>query len=423
MKDTKDINTIANKLSPVNSRSYLAKTFKKIILNKFKNIKIGFIEVVDEDETYCFGDNNSNLRAKVYVLSKDFYVMLGSGGELGVSEAYAAGIWKSDDLVNLIRIIFKNKDVMWQLESIFTKIISPINKFIHWKRKNSLKGSKKNILAHYDLSNEFYKLWLDNTMTYSCGIFNDKNSTLKEASIEKIDRICRKLNLKTTDHLLEIGTGWGSFSMHAAKEYGCQITTTTISEAQFTYVNDKIRKLNLEDKIMVLNKDYRHLDGEYDKIVSIEMIEAVGYKYMPVYFKTISNLLKNDGLFAMQGITYNDQNFDIYKSSMDFIKRYIFPGSCLISISQVAEVMKKYTDLSILHLEDITTHYAQTLKKWRENFINELPAIKELGFSSEFINLWEFYFVYCEAGFRERNIGDYQFIFSKPGLNDIEINY
>lgn len=312
---------------------------------------------------------------------------------------------------------------MQQLDSGWAKLLKPINNYIHRKRQNTLTGSKENILAHYDLSNDFYKLWLDNSMTYSCGVFKDETTTLEEASIEKLDRICRKINLSENDSILEIGTGWGSFAIHAAKNYGCNITTTTISDAQYDYAKNKIFEEGLDDKITLLNQDYRNLTGTFDKIVSIEMIEAVGHEYVPLFFQKVSKLLKKDGLFALQGITYNDHNFDDYKHSVDFIKKYIFPGSCLISISQITNAIKKKTDLSIVNLEDITMHYATTLHKWRNNFMEVIPAIKELGFSNAFINMWEFYFHYCEAGFLERNIGDYQVIFAKSNTRDINIRY
>jgi cyclopropane-fatty-acyl-phospholipid synthase len=260
-------------------------------------------------------------------------------------------------------------------------------------------------------------------MTYSCGVFDNEKSTLKDASVEKLDRICRKLDLQPKDNLLEVGTGWGSFAIHAAKEYGCHITTTTISDAQYAYAKQRIIDEGLEDKITLLNQDYRKLTGTFDKIVSIEMIEAVGHEYVKLFFEKISKLLKKDGLFALQGITFNDHKFDEYKHSVDFIKKYIFPGSCLISISQITNAIKNRTDLEIVNLEDISKHYAKTLCEWRKNFINVLPEVRKLGFTEAFINMWEFYFIYCEAGFIERNIGDYQVVFAKSGARDIEINY
>lgn len=404
---------IADNLKSNKKPKFLTKIFRKLVLNKFNNMKHGYIHIKDNQKEYKIGNDNSDLRVNLEITSDEFYVLIGSGGLMGASEAYALGLWKVDDLVKLIQIMVRNKDLMDNIDSGLSSIIKPINKWIHYRRQNTLIGSKKNIVAHYDLSNEFYSLWLDKTMTYSCGIFKNNTTTLEEASIEKLDRICKKLNLSKDDSVLEIGTGWGSFAIHAAKNYGCKITTTTISDAQYNFAQNRVEEEGLQDKITILNKDYRLLEGQYDKIASIEMIEAVGHKNVKTYFKKVSSLLKDDGLFAMQGITYNDQNFDVYKNSVDFINKYIFPGSCLISVSQVSDIIKKNTSMLFVDLEDITVHYATTLRIWRENFFKQLPKIKDLGFSDSFINLWEFYFVYCEAGFKEKNIGDYQFVFSK----------
>ena len=404
---------IADDLKSSKKPKFLISIFKKLVVKKFKNLENGLIDFTDGKQSIMIGNKQSKLRVKLEVKSDEFYVLLGSGGLMGASEAYALGFWKVDDLVKLIQIMVRNKDLMENLDSGLSSLIKPINKWIHYRRQNTLLGSKKNILAHYDLSNDFYQLWLDKTMTYSCGIFKDENTTLEEASIEKLDQICKKLQLKNTDSILEIGTGWGSFAIHAAKNYGCSVTTTTISDAQYKFAKQRIEEEGLSSKINLLNKDYRYLEGTFDKIASIEMIEAVGHKNVPEYFKKVSTLLKEDGLFAMQGITYNDQNFEVYKNSVDFINRYIFPGSCLISINQISEIIKKNTDMIFVDLEDITEHYVTTLKIWRKNFFDKISEIRELGFSQAFINLWEFYFVYCEAGFIEKNIGDYQFVFSK----------
>ena len=255
------VNHLANNIQTKKSPTFLAKLFKNALLKKFKRLKLGQLILEDRDETYIFGDTNSNMIAKVKILSPEFYVFIGSGGEMGAAEAYIAGYWQSDNLVNAIQIIFKNKSVLESLNSGLAKLAAPINYFIHRKRQNTLLGSKKNILAHYDLSNEFYQLWLDETMTYSCGIFLDKHSTMKEASVEKLDRFCRKLKLTEGDQILEIGTGWGSFAIHAAKHYGCKVTTTTISDAQFNYVSNLIEKEGLGSKIKLLIQDYRDLKG------------------------------------------------------------------------------------------------------------------------------------------------------------------
>jgi cyclopropane-fatty-acyl-phospholipid synthase len=417
------VDRAANRINALKKPTLLSAVFKKIILKKFKNLQFGYIHLTDGDESYSYGDNSSEMKVEMEILSSEFYVFLGSGGLLGVTEAYTAGYWRADDIVILIRLIIKNSKVMEKLDSGWAKLIRPLNTYIHRKRQNTLSGSKENILAHYDLSNDFYKLWLDETMTYSCGVFENDKSTLKEASIEKLDRICRKLDLKPNDNILEIGTGWGSFAIHAAKKYGCHITTTTISDAQYEYAKQRIIDEGLEGKIKLLNQDYRNLSGTFDKIISIEMIEAVGHEYVELFFEKISKLLKKNGLFALQGITFNDHKFDEYKNSVDFIKKYIFPGSCLISISQITNAIKNRTDLEVVNLEDISKHYSKTLYEWRKNFMNVLPEVKSLGFSNAFINMWEFYFIYCEAGFIERNIGDYQVIFAKSDVRDIEISY
>ena len=417
------VNQLADQVASSKNSTFLSSIFKKGVMNKFKYLQYGSIKILDGNKVLLFGDPRSNDKVTVTIHSNEFYVFLGSGGVTGVAEAYMAGYWTADNLVLLLQIVLKNKKILLSLDSGFAKLISPINKLIHWSKQNTLKGSKQNILAHYDLSNDFYKLWLDPTMTYSCGYFNNDSVSLEEASIEKIDRICRKLKLNENDHILEIGTGWGSFSLYAAKQYGCTIDTVTISDAQYEYASGKIESSGLGSKINIFNKDYRKIEGQYDKIVSIEMIEAVGHQFIPEYFSKISSLLKEDGLLAIQGITYNDQNFEQYKNSVDFIKKYIFPGSCLISVAQISDVIKEYTDLAIVDMEDITKHYAETLNRWKVNFMNVIPEVKKMGFSEAFIKMWEFYFVFCEAGFLERNIGDVQLVFSKSGARGIDIRY
>ena len=393
--------------------------FKSILLKKLNGIRFGRLTIVDGPSTFIYGDKGSEFQATVTVTSQEFYVFLGSGGTLGAAEAYTAGYWFADNLVSLVQIIIKNKKIMQNLESGLARLANPFNKIIHKRRQNSIEGSKKNILAHYDLSNEFYQLWLDSTMTYSCGVFLNDDSSMKEASIEKLDRFCRKLKLTKDDKVLEIGTGWGSFALHAVKNYGCHVTTTTISDKQFGYVSDLINKEGLSSQIALLNSDYRELEGSFDKIVAIEMIEAVGPQHIPGFFDKVSTLLRPSGLMALQGITYNDPDFETYKNSVDFIRKYIFPGGCLVSVSQIKESIKAKTDLTLVDLEDITQHYARTIKHWRQDFLKSLPEIRGLGFSESFIRIWEFYLVYCEAGFLENLIGDFQFVFAKPDSKDI----
>ena len=422
-KDRLSVDGLANTIQEMQRSTRMTSFFKRILFKKLKGLKTGELTIIDGAKTHVFGIPKSELNASITVSSQEFYVFLGSGGTNGAAEAYTAGYWSADNLVGLIRLIIKNKKTMEGLESGFARLTNPITKIIHKLRQNTLKGSKSNILAHYDLSNDFYKLWLDSTMTYSSGIFLNKNSSMHEASIEKLDRICRKLKLDSNDHVLEIGTGWGSFAVHAVKNYGCKVTTTTISDSQFNYVANLISKEGLGDKITLLNRDYRELEGAFDKVVSIEMIEAVGSDYVPGFFEKASSLLKQNGLMALQGITYNDPDFDAYKNSVDFIRKYIFPGSCLISVAQVEYAIKKKTDLVKIDSEDITLDYARTLAIWRQDFEKVLPQVRELGFSDPFIRIWIFYLVYCEAGFLENLIGDFQFIFAKPDSQNTKITY
>lgn len=422
-KDKLSVDVLADSIQKMQKSTRTTSFFKNILFRKLKSINSGALTIVDGNRKHVFGKQDSKFKAELEVYSQEFYVFLGSGGTNGAAEAFTAGYWDSPNLVRLIQLIIKNKNTLLGLESGLARLANPITKIIHKKRQNTLEGSKNNILAHYDLSNEFYRLWLDPTMTYSSGVFPKKNSSMKEASVEKLDRICRKLNLKNTDHVLEIGTGWGSFAIHAAKNYGCKVTTTTISDKQYKYASDLISEEGLDNKITLLSKDYRELEGSFDKVVSIEMIEAVGAEYVPGFFEKASSLLKKNGLMLLQGITYNDPDFDAYKNSVDFIRKYIFPGSCLVAMPQILQAIKDKTDMAMIHSEDITHHYARTLEIWREDFLSVLPQVRELGFSEPFTRIWNFYLVYCEAGFLENLIGDFQLVFAKPDSKNIQITY
>jgi cyclopropane-fatty-acyl-phospholipid synthase len=280
--------------------------------------------------------------------------------------------------------------------------------------KNTREGSRINIAAHYDLGNDFYTLFLDETLTYSCGIFDGDHSTLKEASLAKYDRICRKLRLSAQDHVLEIGTGWGGFAIHAASHYGCQVATTTISRAQHDLAQQRIKEAGVDHLVELLLEDYRDLKGTYDKLVSIEMIEAVGHHYYDDFLKTCSQRLKEDGMMVLQAITMADHAFEEHKRSVDFIKRFIFPGSCIPSLTAISRSLARASNLRIVHLEDLTTHYARTLRAWRDNFFSKIEQVRQLGYSDTFIRMWDYYLSYCEAGFTERYLGDVQILMTKP---------
>ncbi len=362
-----------------------------------------------------FGKEGRNsLTATVDIRDPRFYRQLMMGGSLGAAEAYIRGYWECEDLVSLVRIFCRNDGLSAELERGPARILHFLRLVSHRMRRNSASGSRRNIAAHYDLGNDFFSLFLDESLSYSCALFPAGASTLHEASIAKFDRICRKLDLTAKDSLLEIGSGWGGLALHAAKKYGCRVTTTTISRHQYQFTKNLIEEAGLRNHVTVLMQDYRQLRGAYDKIVSIEMIEAVGEQYFDTYFRICSELLKHEGRMLLQAIVIPDQKFDRYRRSVDFIRQYIFPGGCLPSIGAICGSIGRASDFRLSHLEDITPHYAETLARWRRNFLARREEVKKLGFSEEFIRTWEFYFCYCEGGFLERAIGDVQILLTKP---------
>ena len=389
---------------------------RKVVFSLLKRLERGKITLHERDTEQIFGKQTQNfpLEAKVIVHHPRFYSAIFLGGSVGAGEAYMAGYWSAEDLTTLVRIIVLNEDLLVGMEKGWSRLKAPLYKFFHRKRKGSREGSRVNIAAHYDLGNDFYALFLDETLTYSCGIFEGEESTLKEASIAKYDRICRKLELSPADHLLEIGTGWGGFAIYAAQTYGCHITTTTISQEQHQLAKERIERAGLSEQITLLFKDYRDLEGKYDKAVSIEMIEAVGHHYIDTFFRCCSERLKDDGMMLLQAITITDRLFERHKKEVEFIKRYIFPGSCIPSIAVMAQAMARVTDFRIFHLEDITPHYARTLRTWRQRFFENIEKVRQLGFDETFIRMWEYYLCYCEGAFMERYLGDVQMLLTKP---------
>tara|TARA_B100000686_G_C16739561_1_gene945772 strand:- start:3 stop:1175 length:1173 start_codon:yes stop_codon:yes gene_type:complete len=384
-----------------------------------KSLRYGHLLFSDNDQEQSFGDEDSLLKAKIIIHDRKFYSELIFGGSLGAAEAFMMGYWECDDLTTIVRILLMNRSVLDGFDSGFGSFSKPIRKFIHWCHRNTRKGSKKNISAHYDLGNDFFQSWLDEKMMYSCAIFDKQDCSLDKASTIKIERICKKLRLNENDHLLEIGTGWGGFAIYAAKNYGCKVTTTTISEKQYQLAKERVEKANLSNKITLLLKDYRDLEGQFDKLVSIEMIEAVGYQYFDDYLKKCSKLLKPEGLMVLQAITIADQQYKYSIRSVDFIQKYIFPGGCLPSVSKIVETITEYTDMRIINIEDIGPHYATTLNHWRERMYESIDVIKDMGYSDTFIRMWHYYLCYCEGAFIERAIGDVQMIIMKPMNRDI----
>jgi cyclopropane-fatty-acyl-phospholipid synthase len=324
------------------------------------------------------------------------------------------GYWHCDNLTGLVRLMVINRHLLNDVDSGWSRLSAPLLKCAHWLNRNDKSGSRRNIAAHYDLGNEFFALFLDETMAYSSGIFAHAEATLLEASTAKFDAACSKLDLKPDQHLLEIGTGWGGLAIHAAKNYGCRVTTTTISREQYEFAKEKVARAGLSDRITLLLEDYRDLTGEYDALVSIEMIEAVGDAYFDTYFERCSDLLRASGAMLLQSITIRDQFYEQARRSVDFIKRFIFPGSCIPSIRVLMDSLARVTDLKLFHLEDIGPHYARTLKAWRERFLARQAEVRALGYPEAFVRMWEFYLCYCEGGFEERQLGDVQMLLTKP---------
>ena len=346
-----------------------------------------------------------------------FYTDLMMAGSNGAASAYRDAYWSCNNLTGLFQIMIRNLNTMDNMEGGFASLGNGWLKRRHSLRSNTREGSRQNIQAHYDLGNDFFELMLDPTMTYSSAYFSAADSSLEEASIEKLDRICRRLKLQESDRVIEIGTGWGSFAIHAATHYGCHVTTTTISKQQFKLASQRIRKLGLHDKIDIQLSDYRDLSGKYDKLVSIEMIEAVGHEYLPAYFSVCSQLLEEDGQACIQAITMPDNRYKQYLRKSDFIQQYIFPGSCVPSLTALQNAVTIASDMRISQLEDFGLHYAKTLHLWREAFLSRVDAVRKLGYSDDFIRLWNYYLCYCEAGFLERYTGVTQIVLNKPACD------
>lgn len=390
--------------------SWLEGLARRIVRERLALLDKGCITLIENDNEETFGRPSDEfpVSATVKVNSPSFYSDIAFGGSVGSGEAYIQGHWECSELNSLVQILLRNRGVLDELDSGASLVTRPLKKLFHWMNRNTRRGSRRNISAHYDLGNDFYKLWLDTQMMYSSAYFPSPTTSLEEAAVAKLDRICQKLNLNQSDEVIEIGTGWGGFAVHAASKYGCHVTTTTISEQQYDYARKKVEALGLADKITLLQDDYRALEGKYDKLVSIEMIEAVGHEYLDTFFRQCSSLLRPHGEMLLQAITIGDQRYEKAKKRVDFIKRYVFPGGFLPSLTALTGSMTRVTPLRAIGVEDIGPHYALTLRHWRERFFSKLADVRRQGFSDEFIRMWEFYLCYCEGAFAERAIGTVQ---------------
>ncbi len=385
--------------------------YRNILFKFLDKIEKGTI-ILNDDVSKTFG--NGDPRVTIEIVSPRFYRRSVMGGDLGFAESYAKSEWFTDNLTDLITILILNKEKLSGLDIGWSFMTKMFARFGHWRRRNTLSGSKRNIQDHYDLSNEMFTTFLDETMTYSCGFFKKTDDSLYQSQINKIDKILDKADIQAEDHILEIGSGWGALAKRAVDRVGCKVTTITLSEHQQTYVKELIKKESLENNIDVRLIDFRKMEGSYDKIVSVEMIEAIGFNLFNPYFSKIESLMKPGGKAVIQAITYPDENYDTYRKGCDFIQKFIFPGSLLPSVEAMKNSIK-LTEMEIIDLERIGSHYATTLNLWSENFNKNIDEIKNLGFDQYFINLWNYYFSYCEAGFANGTIDDVQLVL-KGGL-------
>lgn len=392
----------------------LDRLLRRRLLDTLGELRGGQVVVRDALGTVTLGEPDG-LRAELDILDPGFYRAAAAQGSVGAGEAYMDGLWRCDDLVALVQLLVINRDRLDAMETGLARFGGLALRAWHALRRNTRAGSRKNIAAHYDLGNELFKLFLDESMMYSSAVYADASETLEQAQFRKLERICRKLDLRPTDHLVEIGTGWGGMAIHAASRFGCRVTTTTISKEQHALATERVAAAGLSDRVTVLLEDYRDLRGEYDKLVSIEMIEAIGHQYLETYLAKCASLLKPEGLALIQAITIEDHRYEQALHSVDFIKRFIFPGSFIPCVSAITGAAARASDLRLVNLEDIGPSYALTLRAWRERFLARLDEVRAQGYDERFIRMWEFYLAYCEGGFLERSIGDVHLLLARPG--------
>ncbi|MEI9918230.1 MAG: cyclopropane-fatty-acyl-phospholipid synthase family protein [Bacteroidota bacterium] len=393
--------------------------FESIFIRIFDQMPLGKLQVELPDGRKYFFGNGEGQRANIRVNNSEFFSKCALYGDVGFAESYMAGDWNTDSIADVVSWFILNIDHCAVLtgkgiRKYVSNLLHGANKLYHLTRRNTVEGSRKNISEHYDLGNDFYSLFLDQTMTYSSGIFRTPETSLEEAQFEKYDRLCRNLSLQSTDHLLEIGSGWGGMAIHAAKNYGCRVTSVTISAEQFRFAKERVAKEGLDHLVEISLQDYRHITGLFDKIVSIEMLEAVGHEYIRGYFSKCNGLLKPNGLMAIQVITSQDKRYREFRKSVDFIQKHIFPGSQTPSMSYIQECVTKATDWNLHDVKDIGVDYARTLRLWYDAFNERLDDVMKLGMDDMFIRKWNYYLQYCEAAFATRHITVKQLVFARP---------
>jgi cyclopropane-fatty-acyl-phospholipid synthase len=407
---------------PLASDQYgtLDRLLRKRLLSTMAALRGRGLRVADALGTQEFACDGVSSPITIDIVDPGFYRAVAANGSVGAGESYMDGHWRCDDLVGLIRLLVQNRALLDGMETGMARLGGIAMRGLHAFRRNTRDGSRKNIAAHYDLGNEFFQLFLSDDLMYSSALYAGDDEDLEQASTRKLDRICQKLRLQPGDRVIEIGTGWGGFAVHAARHYGCHVTTTTISKEQHALAAKRVADAGLQDRVTLLLEDYRDLTGTYDKLVSIEMIEAIGAQYLDTYFGKLGGLLKPDGLALVQAITIEDHRYKQALNSVDFIKRYVFPGSFIPSVAVMLDAKTRSSDLALTHMEDFGSSYARTLHVWRKRFMARLPEVRAQGFDERFIRMWEFYLAYCEGGFLERSIGVAQLLMAKPGNRDAE---
>ena len=390
---------------------------RRLFFGVLGHLEHGRLELVENGERHVFGRDavGSELHVEVRIHDPALYPAALLEGTVGVGRTFMQGHWSCDDLTALIRVFTRNDQALSRWRRGVSRLLAPAHRAWLWSRRNTRAGARRNIHAHYDLGNEFFATFLDPEMMYSSAVYPSEQSTLEEASVAKLHRICRKLDLGPADRVLEIGTGWGGFAVTAARDYGCHVTTITISREQYAFARERVRREGLQDRVDVQLCDYREVEGRYDKVVSIEMIEAVGADHLETYLRVCSDRLEDDGRMLLQAIVIDDRVYEQALRSVDFIKKYVFPGSFIPSVNAIGRAVQKATDLKPLHAEELGLHYARTLRDWHRRFDAAADRIRALGFDEEFLRCWRFYFAYCEGGFAERRIGVQQMMFGKPG--------
>jgi cyclopropane-fatty-acyl-phospholipid synthase len=388
---------------------------RKVFFRSLQNLRCGFLEIVCPEETYSFGDPAAVLRGMAVVHDQQFFVRAVLGADIGIGESYMAGDWSSPDLVSLVRLCVRNLRLL-DRSTWFSRLHAWAAGFRHRLRSNTIRGSRKNITAHYDLGNKFYELMLDESMLYSCAYFRSSRDSLHAAQQHKLEQICRKLQIAPGDRILEIGCGWGALAVYAAQRYGAHITAATISAAQYEYASALLAQTEVRPGfVKLVLEDYRKLAGRFDKIVSIEMFEAVGFAHYDRFFSACDRLLTPDGTMLLQTITLPEQEVRAYRRRTDWIQTYIFPGSELASVSEISRSLARCSKLALTHIESLGMHYAQTLAAWHERFRQNIASVHQLGFDERFVRMWDFYLAWCEGAFRERYVNLAQVVLAKHG--------